>query len=92
MDSPLAASEHVAVDDGAVVLDDLLGRVAQGTEIVLTRGGVAVARLTQPAEESALMAADVIEEMRALRARLHDQGFRPLDWQEIFAMRDEGRR
>lgn len=71
-------------------LGSLLDRVEKGEEILITRRGMPVAKLV-PANtgfdrEKARAAAD---ELRKLQASLKGP---PLTWEEIKAMRDEGRR
>ena len=67
-------------------LSDILGRVERGEQIVITRRGVPVARLV-PANAETLAPAEVLRQMRELRARQQ-----PIAWETLKKWRDEGRR
>lgn len=70
--------------------DALLARVEAGEEIVITRDGVAVAKLVPaqaPFDREVARAA--VEDIVKHRAMIDAP---PLGWEEIKKMRDEGRR
>jgi prevent-host-death family protein len=50
-------------------LPELLGRVAKGEKIIITKRGVAVALLTQPPQQVTGNVRQVVEEMLAYRDR-----------------------
>jgi len=67
-------------------LSELLDRVEQGEELVITRRGRAVARLVPAVDAARTRAADAVIRLRALRRGTTLGG---LDWREL---RDAGRR
>ncbi len=69
-------------------LSELLDRVEQGEEIVITRHGHAVARLVPAARRSNEEAGLAVKAMRALRARNPVK----VTTQEILQMKNVGRR
>jgi prevent-host-death family protein len=59
---------EIALYEAKNRLSELIDRVLAGEEIVITRRGKAVARLTPPADDAASQrAADAIERLRASR-------------------------
>jgi prevent-host-death family protein len=71
-------------------LGTLLDRVQEGEEIVITRHGKPVARLVPNAERiDQKQAQAAIQRMRERAKRLHLPKF---SWEEVKALRDEGRR
>ena len=80
---------EIGVFDAKNKLSELLDRVAQGEEVVITRRGKRVAKLV-PAEggrdrEKAREAA------RRLRQLAKEMNLGPFDWEEWKRYRDEGR-
>jgi antitoxin (DNA-binding transcriptional repressor) of toxin-antitoxin stability system len=71
-------------------LSELLDRVEQGEEIVITRNGRAVARLTPGGGHDIARALAAVERLAALRKELAGRGIN-VTQDEIRAMRDEGR-
>ena len=71
-------------------LSALVDRVEKGEEITITRRGTPVAKLvpTKPGFDRAKARA-AVQGLLELRAKLKGP---PLTWEEIKAMRDEGRR
>ena len=67
-------------------LSSLLDKVTQGEDVLITRRGLPVARLTSALQAQRARTESAIEELRALRAGVKLGG---LDWKEL---RDEGRR
>jgi prevent-host-death family protein len=67
-------------------LSELLDRVEQGEELVITRRGRPVARLVPVADVARTRAAEAVTRLRALRRGTTLGG---LDWREL---RDAGRR
>lgn len=81
---------HIGAFEAKNTLGSLLDRVENGEEIVITRHGKPVARLVpnnvRIGREQAQAALDRIRE----RARRLGSG--KFDWEEVKALRDEGRR
>jgi len=69
-------------------LPELLGRVAKGEKIIITKRGVAVALLTQPPQQVPRDVRHVVEEMLAYR----DRRKRTIGKLTIREMIEEGRR
>lgn len=69
-------------------LPELLGRVAKGEKILITKHGVAVALLTQPPQQLIQDVRQVVEEMLAYR----DRRKRTLGKLTVREMITEGRR
>lgn len=67
-------------------LSSHLDKVMQGEDLLITRRGLPVARLTPVRKAQRVATETAIEELRALRAGMKLRG---LDWKEL---RDEGRR
>jgi prevent-host-death family protein len=67
-------------------LSNLLDRVAQGEEVIITRHGKPVARLVSAARVDQARAKEAFEKLKTLRKRTTLGG---LSWQ---ALRDTGRR
>jgi len=70
-------------------LGSLLDRVEKGEEIVITRHGKPVARLTQCSE--APDAAAVAAAFDRMRARARSLKLGPFDWEQAKRDRDDGR-
>ena len=68
-------------------LSELIDRVASGEEFTITRHEQAIARLVPVNRPSREEAKRAVQEIRALRAKTA-----PLDVNEIFALKNEGRR
>ena len=85
-----SSAQQVGAFEAKNTLGSLLDRVENGEEIVITRHGKPVARLVpndvRIDREQAQAALDRIRE-RARRL-----GFGKFDWEEVKALRDEGRR
>jgi prevent-host-death family protein len=85
-----SSSQQVGAFEAKNTLGSLLDRVENGEEIVITRHGKPVARLVpnnvRIGREQAQAALDRIRE----RARRLGSG--KFDWEEVKALRDEGRR
>jgi antitoxin (DNA-binding transcriptional repressor) of toxin-antitoxin stability system len=69
-------------------LPELLGRVAKGEKILITKRGVAIALLTQPPKQVARNVHQVVEDMLAYR----DRRKRTIGRLTIREMIEEGRR
>jgi prevent-host-death family protein len=85
-----SSAHQVGAFEAKNTLGSLLDRVENGEEIVITRHGKPVARLVpnnvRIGREQAQAALDRIRE-RARRL-----GSRPFNWEEVKALRDEGRK
>jgi prevent-host-death family protein len=81
----------VDVKDAQRTFSELLDRVEQGETFVVTRDGMAVARLIAGAGHNVEKARQAVERLTALRKELAAGGV-CLSQEEIRAMRDEGRR
>jgi prevent-host-death family protein len=79
---------NVSVAEAKAKLSELLDKVEAGEEIVITRHGRPVARLSDAAERPKKALRDVLPAFAALRARLPPWD-RP-SWEIIREMRDEG--
>ena len=77
---------EVGVSEAKTRLSALLGEVARGEEVSITRRGTPVARLVPAERSERARTGNAIAELRALRKKLRLSG---LDWK---ALRDEGRR
>jgi antitoxin (DNA-binding transcriptional repressor) of toxin-antitoxin stability system len=84
---------RIGAHDAKTRLAELLDRVEAGEEIVITRHGRPVAKLTRtgPGHDvaAALAAADALME---LRDRIAEEAGTPFTIEEILALRDEGRK
>jgi prevent-host-death family protein len=69
-------------------LPELLGRVARGEKILITKRGVAVALLTQPPQQAVRNVRQVVQDMLAYR----DRRKRTIGKLSVREMIDEGRR
>lgn len=81
-------STEIGAFEAKTHLSSLLDRVAAGEELVITKRGKPVARLSPYAETDADAGRAAVEAMRAFRKTL---GAR-FTVEEILAFRDEGRR
>lgn len=79
-------SAAIGAFDAKTHLAELLDRVEQGEELVITRRGRAVARLVPPEGAAQSRATAAVSQLRALRRGVTLGG---LDWREL---RDTGRR
>ena len=77
---------EVGVSEAKTRLSALLGEVARGEEVSITRRGAPVVRLVPAERSERARTGNAIAELRALRKKLRLNG---LDWK---ALRDEGRR
>jgi prevent-host-death family protein len=85
-------SESLGVFDAKAQFSQLIDRAEAGEEIVITRHGRPVAKLGPvTARISAAEREAILKETAALRAEIAENG-PPFDWEDIRAMRDEGRR
>jgi prevent-host-death family protein len=68
---------------------ELLDRVERGEEVIVTRHGKQVARMTRPAQQKS--SDDLLAEFKRVRARLKSEG---ASWtvEEIIKAKNEGRR
>ncbi|MDR3538282.1 MAG: type II toxin-antitoxin system prevent-host-death family antitoxin [Acetobacteraceae bacterium] len=80
----------VGAYDAKAKLSELLDRVEQGEQIVITRHGKPVARMVPEGEHDVARALAAVERITAIRKELAGQGVR-VTQAEIRAMRDEGR-
>jgi prevent-host-death family protein len=79
----------IAAFEAKTKFSELLDRVERGEEIIVTRHGKEVARLTQPVQKK--QANDLMAEFKRIRARLKSEG---VSWsvEEIIEAKNEGRR
>ena len=75
---------EVGVSEAKTRLSALLGKVARGEEVSITRRGAPVARLVPAERSERARTGNAIAELRALRKKLRSSG---LDWK---ALRDDG--
>jgi prevent-host-death family protein len=87
--SGLSPSE-VGAFEAKNTLGSLLDRVENGEEIVITRHGKPVARLVPNAVR--IDRAQVEAAFQRIRERARRLGGGKFDWEEVKALRDEGRR
>ena len=88
--APSSVLTIVGAEDAEPRLSELLDRVEHGEEIVITRQGRAVARLTPGGGHDIARGLAAVERLAALRAELAARGINVTP-DEIRAMRDEGR-
>jgi prevent-host-death family protein len=86
----MQASQIIKTEDAGAELAALVDRVEHGQTIVVTRGGVPVARI-EPARFDPKSIEELMERARTSREKLQSEG-RALSVEEILAARDEGRR
>jgi antitoxin (DNA-binding transcriptional repressor) of toxin-antitoxin stability system len=88
-----AHATRIDAEDAPARLAELLDRVERGEEIVMTRDGRPVARLSRTGPEhdraAARAAADALMK---LREEIADEAGAPFTLADILALRDEGRR
>ncbi len=71
---------------------ELLDRVERGEEVVITRHGKPIARLTELAgEDRALQVDNALARLDAVREKLRRQGV-SFSFEDVVSARDEGRR
>jgi antitoxin (DNA-binding transcriptional repressor) of toxin-antitoxin stability system len=87
---PPKASVLVGADEAERSLPQLLDRVQQGEVFVITRDGVAIARLSAGSGHDVAKARAAVERLMALRKELAARGVN-VTAEEIRAMRGEGR-
>ena len=81
----------VGAHEAASRFGELLDRVEHGEEIVITRKGEAVAKLTRAEPAAAGTSEAALRRLAELRQRLRAEGaFFPIE--ELLSLRDEGRR
>lgn len=80
--------EEISEVDAKANFETLLDRVEQGGELVITRDGKPVARLT--AAFDAQRAAEGVAELQQLRSEIAARGGL-MSWSEMKELRDEGR-
>lgn len=91
MSAPAPAT-RIGAHDAKTRLAELLDRVEQGEEIVITRHGRPVARLSRIAPGHDVAAARAaVEALGALREEIARRSG-PITMAEILALRDEGRK
>jgi antitoxin (DNA-binding transcriptional repressor) of toxin-antitoxin stability system len=79
--------------DAMARLPELLDRVERGEDIVITRHGRPVARLSaNPPARPPKPARAAAEALLKLRAEIAEEAAQPFTLAEIMALRDEGRR
>jgi prevent-host-death family protein len=87
------ATSLVAAHEAKAHLSELLDRVERGEEIVITRRGRPVARITAAGPDHDVAAAKAAAaNLLAMRDRLAAEGVEPFTLDELRALRDEGRR
>lgn len=93
MPSTHPAATVVGAHDAKTRLAELLDRVERGEEVVITRHGRPVAKLsrTGPGHNVAAARAAAAALMR-LREEIAEEAVSPFSLSEILALRDEGRR
>lgn len=90
MKSIRSSASHIGAFEAKNTLGSLLDRVEQGEEIVITRHGKPVARLVpDEGRTDTKQAQSALDRIRE-RARRFPAG--KFDWEEVKALRDEGRR
>jgi antitoxin (DNA-binding transcriptional repressor) of toxin-antitoxin stability system len=92
---PAAASHatQIGAHDATTRLGELLDRVERGEEIVITRHGRPVARLSRPDPGHDVTAAHAAAAaLLKLREQIAEEAGGPFSLAEIIALRDEGRR
>jgi antitoxin (DNA-binding transcriptional repressor) of toxin-antitoxin stability system len=93
MPAPLPHAATVGAHDAKTRLAELLDRVERGEEIIITRHGRPVARLTRTGPGHDVAAARAAAAALAgLRAQIAGDGAGGFTLDEIRALRDEGRR
>jgi prevent-host-death family protein len=88
---PMQTAVSVGAYDAKSRLSELLDRVENGEQIVITRHGKPVARLVPEGGHNVADALAAVDELTRLRKELAARGVR-VTQAEIRAMRDEGRR
>jgi prevent-host-death family protein len=88
---PMQTAASVGAYDAKSRLSELLDRVENGEQIVITRHGKPVARLVPEGGHNVADALAAVDELTRLRKELAARGVR-VTQAEIRAMRDEGRR
>ena len=78
--------DQIGAFEAKTRLSELLDRVEQGQEVVISRRGRPVARLVPASDEAKQRAAAAVQRLRELRSGTRLEG---IDWREL---RDEGRR
>jgi prevent-host-death family protein len=87
------ATSRVSAAEAKAHLSELLDRAERGEEIVITRRGRPVARISAAGPDHDVAAARAAaEELLALRDRLGAEGVRAFSLDELRELRDEGRR
>ncbi len=71
---------------------DLLDRVERGEEVVITRDGRAVARLSKGSGHDVAAGLAAVEKLSRLRDEIAARGGEPFTIDEILSFRDGGRR
>ncbi len=88
--SMISSERHVGAFEAKNSLGSLLDKVEEGEEIVITRHGKAVARLVPHVPR---IDRDVAQAaLDRIRDRARRLGSGPFDWDEVKALRDEGRK
>lgn len=88
---PLQPATSIGAYDAKAKLSELLDRVEQGEQIVITRHGKAVARLVPEGGYDRDAARAALDGLRSLQAKLSAEGISLTD-EEVRTYRDEGRR
>lgn len=83
---------EVGVFEAKTHLSELLAAVEAGERIVITRRGKAVAELRPVTDDRTEIRLNVLKEAARLKAEIVGSGTRPLEADELLALRDEGRR
>jgi prevent-host-death family protein len=89
MKANVATASEVGAFEAKNALGTLLDRVERGEEIVITRHGKPVARLVPNVE--VIDHDKVAAAMRRMRERARELHLK-FDWEEVKALRDEGRK
>jgi prevent-host-death family protein len=71
---------------------ELLDRVSNGEEIVVTRNDQPIARLVPEKRHGREGVREAVEDLRTLRREMAERGFQPLTDEEILSAIREGRR
>jgi prevent-host-death family protein len=82
---------EIQASEAKTHLPRLLDEVERGETIVITRHGRAIARIVPEVSRRQVEIAAAVDDLRALRRSIAARGG-SLSWDELKALRDEGRR
>lgn len=83
---------QVQASEAKTHLPRLLDEVARGATIVVTRYGRPIARIVPETEGREAEVARAVDELRSVRRAIEGRGAGGWSWEELRALRDEGRR